>query len=201
MVEAFPLHWPDGRTRTRPEKRQQAEIEATFAHAIRRAMYEARMLHAQGPFLSLNVPLGPKATPLEGYGDEPPDDSGAALYFNFDGERYCITCDHWCRVEDNIQAIALTIETLRRLQKISGFDLVRIALQGFRAASPPGGDKESWWSVLGVPFDAPLHAAEAAYRELVLVAHPDRGGTADAMSRLNIAISEVRLLLRNVGDD
>ena len=47
------------------------------------------MLHAQGPFLSLNVPLGPKATPLEGYGDEPPDDSGAALYFNFDGERYC----------------------------------------------------------------------------------------------------------------
>ena len=67
--------------------------------------------------------------------------------------------------------------------------------------SPPGGDKESWWSVLGVPFDAPLHAAEAAYRELVLVAHPDRGGTADAMSRLNIAISEVRLLLRIVGDD
>lgn len=159
-------------------------------------MQEANLLHARTPMLSLNVPLGPHGTPLEGYGEQQPDDTGAALYFSFEEERYVIACDHWLRVEDNIQAIAQTIETLRRLQRIGGFDLVRQALKGFLSTMPAGGS-ESWWNVLGVPFDAPLHAAEAAYRTLVRKAHPDRGGSDEAMVRLNVAIREARQLLKD----
>lgn len=197
-MEPFPLHWPRGWPRTRPERRQEAAIEATFAQAVRRAMQEANLLHARTPVLSLNVPLGPHGTPLEGYGEEQPEDTGAALYFSFEGERHVIACDHWQRVEDNIQAIAQSLETLRRLQRIGGFDLVRQAMKGFLSTVPAGGD-ESWWNVLGVPFDAPLHAAEAAYRERVRTAHPDRGGSDEAMVRLNMAIREARLLLRDDG--
>lgn len=200
MAEPYPLHWPRGWPRTRPEKRQEATLEATFAHAVRRAMQEANLLHARTPMLSLNVPLGPHGTPLDGYGEAQPEDTGAALYFSFEGERHAIACDHWQRVEDNIQALAQTIETLRRLQRVGGFDLVRQALKGF-ALLEPTGDAESWWNVLGVPFDAPLHAAEAAYRNLVRKAHPDRGGSDEAMVRLNIAIREARLLLKDEGKD
>ena len=199
MVAApYPLRWPSGWPRTRPERRQEAMIEATFAQAVRRAMQEANLFHARTPLLSLNVPLSPHGTPLAGYGDTQPDDTGAALYFSFEGEPHVVACDHWSRVEDNIQAIAQTIETLRRLQRIGGFDLVRQAMKSFAVTVPEGGD-ESWWNVLGVPFDAPLHAAEAAYRGLVRKAHPDRGGSDEAMVRLNMAIHEARQLLKEQG--
>lgn len=196
MSEAYPLRWPPGQPRTRPERRQAADIEVSFPVAQRRVMYEVNLLHGRGPVLSLNLPRGPDGQPLEAYHDNPPDDSGAALYFNLEGERYCVACDRWHRVEDNVQAVAHTLETLRRLQRIGGFDLVRQALKGFRSAHVPG-EPESWWNVLGVAFDAPLHAAEAAYRRLVLTAHPDRGGSAEAMMRLNDAIREAREALKD----
>lgn len=190
------MRWPPGRARTRPERRQAADIEAGFAVAVRRAMSEVNLLHGRGPVLSLDLPLGHDGQPLEGHRDRQPADTGAALYFSLEGERYCVACDHWLRVEDNVQAIALSLETLRRLRRIGGFDLVRQALKGFQAAYAAG-EAESWWNVLGVPFDAPLHAAEAAYRQRVLTAHPDRGGTADAMMRLNGAIREAREALKD----
>lgn len=196
MTEAYPLRWPPAWPRTRPEQRQSAAIEATFPVAQRRAMSEVNLLHGRGPVLSLDLPRGPDGQPAPDYRDKPPADSGAALYFNLEGERYCVACDRWLRVEDNIQAIAHTIETLRRLQRIGGFDLVRQALRGFQA-SYMAGEAESWWNVLGVNFDAPLHVAEAAYRRLVLSAHPDRGGSAEAMLRLNDAIREARETLKD----
>jgi hypothetical protein len=159
-------------------------------------MHEARLLRLQGPVISINVPLGPNGTPLEGHGKVQPDDTGAALYFVYEGARHCICCDHWFRVEDNIQAIALVLDTLKRLKRVGGPEIAYQALAGFAAAPPAGGESESWWNVLGVAFDAPLHAAESAYRKLVLVAHPDRGGSAEAMIRLNIAVHEARQLLR-----
>lgn len=196
MTEAYPLRWPPGRPRTRPEQRLDADIEASFPVAQRRAMSEVNLLHGRGPVLSLDLPRGPDGQPMRDHLDNLPADAGAALYFNLDGERYCVACDHWRRVEDNIQAIAHTLETLRRLQRIGGFDLVRQALKGFQA-SYVAGEAESWWNVLGVNFDAPLHVAEAAYRRLVLTAHPDRGGSAEAMMRLNDAIREARETLKD----
>jgi hypothetical protein len=197
MVERYPLHWPEGRARTRPEQRLEAELEATFAQATRRVMHEARLLRLQGPVVSLDVPLGPHGEPLEGHGDRQPDDTGAALYFVFEGTRHCISCDHWHRVEDNIQAIALTLESLKRLKRIGGPEIAYQALGGFIAKTAAEGELESWWNVLDVAFDAPLYAAEAAYRKLVLSAHPDRGGSAEAMIRLNMAIHEARLRRRS----
>jgi curved DNA-binding protein CbpA len=48
------------------------------------------------------------------------------------------------------------------------------------------------WEVLGIRPDAPLAIAEAAYREATKTAHPDRGGTDEAMAELNAAIEKVR---------
>jgi hypothetical protein len=196
MSEAFPLRWPPGRPRTRPERRQEAPIEAAFAVAVRRAMAEVNLLPGRGPILSLDLPLGLDGRPLEGHRDRQPGDPGAALYFGFEGERHCVSCDFWQRVEDNVQAIAFCIESLRRLQRSAGFEVLRQAMKGFYA--PYGrGEAESWWNVLGVAFDAPLYAAEAAYRQRVLRAHPDRGGSDEAMMRLNAAIAEARLQLKD----
>jgi hypothetical protein len=196
VSEAFPLRWPPGTLRTRPERRQAAKLEAAFAVAVRRARSEANLLPGRGAVLSLDLPLGLDGLPAPERREVQPDDPGAALYFNFEGERHCIACDHWQRVEDNIQAIAHAIEALRRLRRAGGFELVRQAMKGFLA--PYGAaEAEAWWNVLGVAYDAALHEAEAAYRARVQVAHPDRGGSAEAMIRLNQAIGEARLLLKD----
>jgi curved DNA-binding protein CbpA len=46
--------------------------------------------------------------------------------------------------------------------------------------------------VLKVPPDATLAQAEAAYRALAKSAHPDHGGSDEAMARLNDAIATAR---------
>ncbi len=196
LIEPYPLRWPFGRPRTPPERRREAEIESTFALSVRRVMQESRLLRSQGATLTLNVPLGPNRTPLDGHGEGQPEDTGAALYFGYEGKRHCIAADCWYRVEDNIQAIALAIEVIRRLRRIGGPAMEALAIAGFAVGGLEQGGGESWWNILGVPFDAPLYAAEQAYRDLVLTAHPDRGGTAEAMVRLNLAIGEARQQLR-----
>ena len=94
MTEAYPLRWPPGRPRTRPEQRLDADIEASFPVAQRRAMSEVNLLHGRGPVLSLDLPRGPDGQPMRDHLDNLPADAGAALYFNLDGERYCVACDH-----------------------------------------------------------------------------------------------------------
>lgn len=49
-----------------------------------------------------------------------------------------------------------------------------------------------WWQVLHVAPDAPMSVREAAYRALALQAHPDAGGSPEAMQRLNAAIEQAR---------
>ena len=62
---------------------------------------------------------------------------------------------------------------------------------GMRSGSPP------WWRVLGFESGPPasLCAAETRFRQLAAAAHPDRGGSVDAMQRLNRARAEARRVL------
>jgi DnaJ-domain-containing protein 1 len=46
--------------------------------------------------------------------------------------------------------------------------------------------------ILGVPENAPPAAVEAAYRRLMLRAHPDQGGTAGLAAQLNAARAVLR---------
>jgi hypothetical protein len=54
-------------------------------------------------------------------------------------------------------------------------------------ASTPLAASTPWWQVLGVPRRSTLVEARRAYRQLVLVHHPDRGGDGDTFRRIHLA--------------
>jgi hypothetical protein len=53
---------------------------------------------------------------------------------------------------------------------------------------------EPWRGVLGFEAGQPctLGAVETRFRKLAALAHPDRGGSVDAMQQLNLARAEAR---------
>ena len=62
---------------------------------------------------------------------------------------------------------------------------LRGALSAAVAAALPA--PEQWFQVLGVASTATCAEIDAAYRALAMKHHPDRGGDAREMARINIA--------------
>lgn len=79
MKEAYPLHWPDGWPRTRPEHRRGNNTwKKTFGVYRDDLISEVERLKAVTLIISTNVPLTLKGIPREGYN---PPDPGVAVYF------------------------------------------------------------------------------------------------------------------------
>jgi hypothetical protein len=55
-----------------------------------------------------------------------------------------------------------------------------------------GVSQKSAYEILQIMPDAPLEVAEASYRARVKAAHPDAGGSAEAVIELNEAIKSIR---------
>lgn len=90
--------------------------------------------------------------------------------------------------KDNLRALYLCVEAMRLIEARGVSDLVRSAylqLDAPQAARDP-------YELLGVRPDAPLEVVEASYRALAKAAHPDAGGSGDAMAELNAALERVR---------
>ena len=195
-IDRYPLAWPAGWARTAPGARREADFVTALAQAVHKVTREARRLGAGGVVISCNVALKLDGTPRKGHDPDAIDDVGAAVYFEREETPYCVPSDCWDRIEDNLQAIAMTLEAIRQLRRFSSPEVVDAALRGFQIA-PPTGDQASWWQALGLPFDAKLRDAESAYRRMVMYAHPDRGGSEEAMQRLNTAIYQARIQLKD----
>lgn len=67
--------------------------------------------------------------------------------------------------------------------------MVERAFTGFTALPPPASDAppKRWWEVLEISEHATVLEINAAYRSKAAKAHPDQGGTHDAMADLNAA--------------
>src|ERR1043166_7667665 len=118
---AYPLSWPENWPRT--ARGTQARRRFVAAGGRLRSMEEAvqflsnelRLLGARQEILSTNVKRRLDGVPYSNQSQ--PDDTGAALYFEFKGKPVAPACDRWRRVEDNGYAIALHIESLRGQQR------------------------------------------------------------------------------------
>ncbi|WP_270374935.1 J domain-containing protein [Marinicauda sp. Alg238-R41] len=188
MTEAYPLHWPPGRPRTKRQHRSRFDV--TFARARDEMLEQVRLLGARLPVLSTNVILRRDGLP---YANQPePDDTGVAVYFEHAGKQMCFSCDRWDRVRDNIRAIGRTIEAMRGIERWGTGDMVAAAFSGFQAMPPPSGPAVAapppWYEVLGVDPRASLADCRAAYRAKTKTAHPDTPtGSPDAFARLQEA--------------
>lgn len=183
MNEAYPLQWPAGRGRQ--GRRERSRFNVSFAKARDELFNELRLMNTRLPVLSTNVSLRRDGLP---YANQPePDDPGVAVYFSWKDRQMAFSCDRWDRVRDNVQAIRHTIAALRGLDRWGTGDMVEAAFTGFEALPPP-----SWRADLGLTDNSSLADAERSYRTQARSAHPDAGGSEDAMMRLNAAIKQAR---------
>lgn len=183
LTTRYPLAWPQGRARTPPAQRTRARFATTFAKARDELFCELQRLHARSVILSTSVELRSDGIPYANRRE--PDDPGAAVYFSYGERAVCFACDRWDRVQDNVHAIGKTIEALRGIARWGTGDMLDAAFSGFAAL--PSGSAPSWAVRLNVRANATVREVEDAYRQLVLLHHPDRGGDQATMVEINRA--------------
>lgn len=189
MTESWPLHWPEGRARTPDYRREPSRFNTSFGIAVQEVLREVARLGGRLPVISTNVPLRRDGLPLANA--KRITDPGVAVYFTYRDRQMCFACDRWTKVEDNIWAIAKTINAMRGIARWGTGDMLAAAFTGFTALPP---SSKPWRTVLG---DVRTRDdAERRYRVLALRAHPDTGGSSAAMAELNAAIEAARKELR-----
>lgn len=205
---AYPLDWPPGwprATRRVPSKfsgRHRRYEFPTIAEGRDRLLRELGMMNATYVVLSTNI--RPRLDGLPASNTAEPDDPGVSVYFSLKGRPHVLACDKWSRVGCNLAAIAKHIEALRGIDRW-GVGSIERAFAGFSALPPPGAStepaKRPWRVVLDVECpanpdggarEAFLMLAESRFKAKARTAHPDAGGTTEAMAELNIAIGEAR---------
>lgn len=177
MSQAYPLQWPHGWPRTDALRRESARFKVTLHSALTFLQDELRRLGAKDVVLSSDCTLG----------QQNPKDSGVCAYFHYQGINAAIPCDRWRKVEDNVQAIAKTVEAMRGIERWGAKNMIKAAFSGFAALPAPGKTSRDWRMVLELNGDATLAKARENYRRLASLRHPDKGGSTDAMAELNMA--------------
>ncbi len=192
---AYPLTWPAGRPRTPWQKRKRAAFktmresrglsELTVAVGTERVLRELQLFGARYPLISTDVELRRDGLPRSGKSD--PTDPGAAVYFTKDGKPYCLACDTFDRVADNLAAIAGHIEATRK-QLRYGVATAEESLRAFEALPPPSAERD-WRDVLELRRCDRIteYHVRFAYAKLAKERHPDRGGSDAMMAELNVA--------------
>lgn len=192
-VEAYPLSWPMGRKREQvrvygPFKKKKGEL--TIMETTSTLMNELKLLGAERVILSTNLRLRKDGLPVSDQAQ--PADPGVAVYFNYDKSQKCFACDKYRRVQENIRAVALTIEALRGIGRWGTGDMVAQAFSGFAALPAPMTTARPWWDVLEVADRfVPQSVVDTRYRALCKTKHPDSpGGSHEAIIELNAAYDE-----------
>jgi len=195
-ITAYPLAYPSWQPRTPTYRRRAAQFgskngdrfgikQLTLSQAIGRVYDQLRAFTKPGrPFrvdmddIVISTNLATRMDGLPKSGQAKPGDPGAAVYFVLDGERQCVPCDTYTRVEDNIAGIAHTLECFRAIER-HGSGMLKAAMTGFRAL--PGPDHflgRNWRDVLEYDGDD-FHEAKRQYQRRSSETHPDRGGDND----------------------
>lgn len=201
-TEAYPLYWPEGRPRTVQHRRENAKFSTSFARARDDVIRQIEMMCGKyshqrkeaNVVVSTNIALRRDGLPLAG--QRIPDDPGVAVYFTYKKRQMCFACDRWKKIEDNMQAVAKTIEALRGVARWGTGDMMEAAFTGFTALPAPGGGR-TWREVLGIQVGTPSRdMLDEIYRKLRSKHHPDHGGDAEMFHELQIAYEQCCAVLR-----
>lgn len=193
MTTAGTLDWPAGYERTPHHRRVDGQLAKDMSpgRILDDLENEVRLLGGRDLIISTLMRLRPDGRPYAS--QSRPEDPGAAVYFDWKGTQHAMACDLFLSVWKNLRAITLCIESLRRLERLGGGALLERAFHGFQALPASIIPAPPWWSILG--WDAEpdaVHADEVreAYRARAIECHPDKGGTQEQMTQLNMAKTE-----------
>lgn len=205
-VTAYPLQWPSGWRRTdsafrvasrfhrvankRSDTGWSLHRDLTVAEAIARVRTELSRMDIDPEDVVISTNLTLRLDGLPRSDQRAPADPGAAVYWvQRDGGRRVMAIDQYRLVQDNIAAIAATLDAMRAIERHGGAAVLERAFTGF-AALPAPPVARPWWEVLGVSQTATGQQIVDAYRRLVGTHHPDRGGDSDTMAEINKARDE-----------
>lgn len=181
----YPLAWPDGLPRT--ERKAPSQFRTSLSAAINNVK---KSLAAFGNDTSKSVTNIAVTSNVGGITFDDPDDTGIAVWFEWEGVQRCIAVDRYKKVEDNLQAVHHILEARRTEMRHGGLHIVRQTFKGFAALPAPEGAKP-WREVLGIDGPTSASAIRVRYRELAKDAHPDRpGGSKERMAALSRARDE-----------
>ena len=114
-----------------------------------------------------------------------PGDPGVCVYWKpAKHPMRCMAVDRYDEVQDNLAAVAATLEAMRSIERHGGAAILDRAFTGFAALPAPAGGKRDWWTVLELPSTASQAEIRDAFNRLAREHHPDRGGTDERMAEI-----------------
>jgi hypothetical protein len=196
--KAYPLHWPAGWPRTKPEDRRSGTFRQTMGKALDELFDELDRWGAENCVVSTD--LRPR---LDGrpYANQPKvDDPGVAVYFRLGDQELSMACDTFEKIEHNVRAIGLSVANLRSLERYGTSQILERAFRGFTALPEPG---DAWGTlcldrraITAMPKELADDAIRDAFRSRARQMHPDTGGTDEGFEELerarDAALAEVR---------
>lgn len=190
----YPLQYPVGRPRNQYPERSKFKPGSIYSEA-QSIFRQLELMGASDIIISSNMQYRADGLP---YTRQNVQDTGVAVYFkSAAGEEQCIPCDSWITLEENMRAIAKTIEAMRGIERWGGKALMNAAFSGFKAlpsstiiTAPPDRQHRDWWVVLGVDRAADAPTVKQAYRRAQATAHPDAGGSEYDFQEVQAAYEE-----------
>lgn len=209
-----PLSWPTWFPRTNEEERVHGRFgnkvykgygkeRLTIAEARDRVLEQLGMFNrvgkrprcdTRGVIISSDFELRGDGLPRSG--QRKPLDPGAAVYFTLDGEPRVIPCDAYKTIEDNLAAIAATVDALRTIER-HGSQMFKAAFTGFGALPAPKPIAEMNWRDVFDYYGDDIDAVEAIYKKARKAAHPDHGGTTDKFNQVQQAWEQAQQELKS----
>lgn len=182
MTAAYPLTWPEGFPRS--PRREPGRFKTTLSGALSNVQDSIRLFGSDSGRPVTDIVMSSNVT----LGAMKPVDPGVAVWFLWDGEQRCIPVDRYSTVEANLQAIHHIVEARRVELRHGTLALVRASFKGFTLALPAPG-KRTWREVFGIGPTSIVTKPmiEECFRVAAKRAHPDAGGSTEAMAELNAA--------------
>jgi len=189
--------WPGQRTSSRA--RQQARFRVGYRSTLDLLETELRHLRARDIIIQAGFSLSdirndgwPRSNARR------PDDPGVIVSFVSPKGALSFPCDRYTEWEDNLRAIALSLEALRAVDRY-GVTQHAEQYRGWQALPPAQSPDEpmspeaaaEFLARHGGIFVSPVHtdpaALDAAYRNAARVLHPDAGGDHELFVKLQQA--------------
>ena len=192
----YPLQWPEGWKRTQSYQRKTATFSRrgkalTVFDGVQRVLDELQRLGVHQDDVIVSTNLQTRLDGLPRSNQARPGDPGVCVYWKpAKSPMRCMAVDRYDEVQDNLAAVAATLEAMRSIERHGGAAILDRAFTGFAALPAPAGGKRDWWTVLELPATATEAQIRDAYARLARVHHPDKGGDAQRMAEINRARDE-----------
>jgi len=191
MIEAFPLCWPEGFKRNKnPVGSRFDKRFLSIKKTTEEIVYQLKLLGATKPIISTNLRLKIDGLPYSQ--QRQPDDRGVAVWFTLNGNQRVLACDKWRSIEENIWAIAKTIDAMRGIDRWGVSDMLDRMFTGFLALP----SQPHWSSILDLPGTFSVEELKASYYKKAKELHPDNGGDPEKFAELNSAYESAKRELR-----